>query len=95
MNDPALAPAKRYRTAWRAHGVAILAADKRKPSRSEKAALAAANRELSAAEYELAVAIPTTKEAIRAELEQLKHFDDAELIKDAIASILCSPHWTS
>jgi hypothetical protein len=93
MNDPALAPVERHRTAWQAHGGAVLAADKRKPSRSEKAALDAANDELDAAEYELAVAIPTTKEVIHAKLEQLKHFDDVELIKDAIASIMRSPHW--
>jgi hypothetical protein len=30
---------------------------------------------------------------IRSELEQLDHFDDVELIKDAIGSILRSPHW--
>jgi hypothetical protein len=93
MNNPAFASVERHRAARQTHGVAALAADKRKPSRFEKAALAAANRELSAAEDELTVVIPTIKEAIRAELEQLKHFDDAELIKDAIASILCSPHW--
>jgi hypothetical protein len=93
MNDPAFASVERYRTAWQAHGIAVLAADKRKPSRSEKAGLDVANRELSAAEYELTGTIPTTKEVIRAELEQLDHFDDVELIKDAIASILRSPHW--
>jgi hypothetical protein len=93
MNDPAFASVERYRTAWQAHGVAVLAADKREPSRSEKAALDAASNELDAAEYELAVSIPTTGEVIRAELEQLTHFDDAEMIRDAIASILRSPHW--
>jgi hypothetical protein len=93
MKDPAFASAQRYRTAWQAHGVAVLAADKRKPSRSEKAGLDAANDELSAAEYELTVTIPTTKEMIRAKLDQLAHFDDGETIKDAIASILRSPHW--
>jgi hypothetical protein len=93
MNDPAFASVERFSTAWQGQGVAALAADKRRPSRSEKAALDAANDELNAAEYELAVAIPTTKEVIRSELEQLDHFDDVELIKDAIASILRSPHW--
>jgi hypothetical protein len=93
MNDPAFASLERYRTAWQAHGVAVLAADKRMPSRSEKAGLDAANRELDAAEYEFTGTIPTTKEVIRAKLEQLAHFDDPELVKDAIASILRSPHW--
>jgi uncharacterized Zn finger protein len=93
MNDPAFASVERYRTAWQAHGVAVLAADKRKPSRSEKAGLDAADRELSAAEYELTVTTPRTKEVIHAKLEQLGRFDDVELIKDAIASILRSPHW--
>jgi hypothetical protein len=93
MNDPAFASVERYRTAWQAHGVAVLAADKRKPSRSEKAGLDAANRELNAAEDELAVAIPMTKEGNRAKLEQIANLDDAELIRDAIASILRSPRW--
>jgi hypothetical protein len=92
MNDPAFAAVERFSTAWQAHGGAVLAADKRKPSRTEKAALDAASNELDA-EYELAVAIPMTKEVIHAKLEQLGHFDDVELIKDAIASILRSPHW--
>lgn len=91
MNDPAFASAQRYRTAWQAHGVAVLAADKRKPSRSEKAGLDAANDELTAAQYELTDTIPTTKEGTRAKLEQLAHFDDVEVIKDAIAAILRSP----
>jgi hypothetical protein len=93
MNDPTFASVERYRAAWQAHGIAALAADKRNPSRSEKAALDAANDEFSAAEYELAVAIPTTKEGNRAKLEQIANLDDAEMIKDAIASILRSPHW--
>jgi hypothetical protein len=93
MNDPAFASVERYRTAWQAHGIAVLAADKRNPSRSEKAVLDAASNELSAAEYELAVAIPTTKEGNRAKLEQIANLDNAEMIRDAIASILRSPHW--
>jgi len=93
MNDPAFASVERYRTAWQAHGVAALAADKRKVSAAKRAALDAANDELSAAEYELTSAIPTTKEGNRAKLEQLSGLDDPELVKEAIASILRSPHW--
>jgi hypothetical protein len=67
--------------------------DKRKVSAAKRAALDAANDELSAAEYELTSAIPTTKEGNRAKLEQLSGLDDPELVKEAIASILRSPHW--
>ena len=69
-----------------------LAADKRNPSRSERACLEAASRKLTAAEYELTGAVPTTKEAIRAKLEQLAHFGDPELVNAAITSILRSAH---
>jgi hypothetical protein len=93
MIDPALAVAERCRGAREAHGVAALAADKRKPSRSERAALDAANRKLTAAEYELAVVVPTTKDGNRAKLDQLAYLGDPELVRDAIASILRSPFW--
>jgi hypothetical protein len=92
MIDPVLEVAERHRAAWSAHGLAALA-DKRKPSRSERAALDAAGDEVTAAEYELADIDPTTKEGVFAKLKQLANFDDLELIKDAIASIRRSPFW--
>jgi hypothetical protein len=91
--DPAFEAIKRYCTARQAHGDAVLRADKREVLEADRVALDAASDELNAAEYDLTDTVPTTKEGNRAKLEQIARFDDPELVRDAIASILRSPHW--
>ena len=69
--DPASEPINRYRTARQAHGDAVLRADYREISEADQAALDAASDELTAAEYDLADTVPTTKEGNRAMLDRL------------------------
>jgi hypothetical protein len=94
--DPALAVVRRLYAAQKAQGVATRRADKADPTQSEIAALGAANAELEAAEWALAIVVPTTVPGNAAKLRALTKLDISaltDLWPTAIRSILRSPHW--
>jgi len=99
FKDPAIAVAKRFRAARKAHGDAVLLTDvpKGRPvSQADIRALEDASREIADAEWALAVVVPTTAAGHTAKLRALAKLDTSELSDlwpAAITSLLRSPFW--